>query len=106
MLAFKSSTTHHAEGNSMASPTQTVVGKGTSNLLIAEGLLKILSGLGSLFPPKSLTNSHPQNGKSTKCNHYYVNTIPLVMEILNTPYRVQTLLVNSTGSSKRSNLPS
>ena len=29
----------------MASPTQTVVGKGTSNLLIAEDLLKILSGL-------------------------------------------------------------
>jgi len=27
----------------MASPTQTVVGKGTSNPLIAEGLLKILS---------------------------------------------------------------
>jgi len=31
----------------MASPTQTVVGKGTSNPLIAEGLLKILSGLDS-----------------------------------------------------------
>ena len=46
MLAFKPNInlrqTHHAEGNSMASPTQTVVGKGTSNPLIAEGLLKIL----------------------------------------------------------------
>jgi len=39
----------------MASLTQTVVGKGTSNPLIAEGLLKILSGLVPLFPPKSLT---------------------------------------------------
>ena len=45
-LAFKpnekSSTTNHAEGNSMASPTQTVVGKGISKSLIAENLLKIL----------------------------------------------------------------
>jgi len=38
----KSSTTHHAEGNSVASPTQTVVGKGTPNPLIVEDLLKIL----------------------------------------------------------------
>ena len=46
----------------MASPTQTVVGKGTPNPLIAEGLLKILSGPDStLSPPKSLTNSHTQN---------------------------------------------
>ena len=90
----------------MASPTQTVVGKGTSNPLIAEGLLKILGGLVTLFPPKSLTNSHTQNGRSTKYNHCYVNTIPLVMKIFNTPYRVQTLLVNSTWSSKPSNLPS
>jgi len=45
-LAFKLnekfSITHHAEGNSMASPTQTVVGKGKPNLFLAEGLLKIL----------------------------------------------------------------
>jgi len=38
----KSSTAHHAEGNSMASPTQIVVGKGTLNPLIVEDLLKIL----------------------------------------------------------------
>jgi len=36
----------------MASPTQTVVGKGTSNLLIAEGLLKILSGQDSTLSSK------------------------------------------------------
>jgi len=44
-LAFKfnakSSTTHHAEGNNMTSPIQTAVGKGKSNLLITQGLLKI-----------------------------------------------------------------
>jgi len=39
---IKSSTTHHAERNSMASPTQMVDGKGTQNSLIAKGLLKIL----------------------------------------------------------------
>ena len=48
-LAFKPnaklSTTHHAEGNSMASPTQTIVSKGLSNSLIAEDLLKILRNL-------------------------------------------------------------
>ena len=36
----------------MASPTQTVVGKGTPNPLIAEGLLKILSGLGPTLSSK------------------------------------------------------
>jgi len=40
----KSSITHHAEGNTMASPTQTVVRKGLPNPLTAEGLLKILKG--------------------------------------------------------------
>jgi len=52
MLAFKPnekfSTTHHAEENSMASPTQTVVDKGKSNPLITESLLKILR---ELIPP-------------------------------------------------------
>ena len=38
----KISITHHAEGNSVASPTQMVVGKGIPNPLTAEGLLKIL----------------------------------------------------------------
>jgi len=32
---IKTSTTHRAEGNSMVSPTQTVVGKGKLNMLIA-----------------------------------------------------------------------
>ena len=50
----------------MASPTQKVVGKGAPNPLIAEGLLKILVDLVPLSPPKSLTNSHPQNGRTTK----------------------------------------
>ena len=50
----------------MASPTQTVVGKGISNPLTAEDLLKILR---DLFPfdslSKTFTNSHPWNGKTT-----------------------------------------
>jgi len=50
----------------MASPTQTVVRKGIPNPLIAEGLLKILRDLVLSFPPKSLTNSLPRNGKTTK----------------------------------------
>ena len=69
-MAFKSnkkfSITYHAEGNSMASPTQTVVGKGIPNLLIDEDLLKILRDLIPLSPPKSLTNSHSWNAKTTK----------------------------------------
>jgi len=43
----------------MASPTQIVVGKGIPNLLIVEGLLKILWELILPFPPKSLINSLP-----------------------------------------------
>jgi len=50
----------------MASPTQTVIDKVTSNSLIAEGLLKILRDLVPSSPPKSPTNSHPQNGRATK----------------------------------------
>ena len=53
---IKSSITHHADGNSMASPIQTAVGKVKPNLLITEGLLKILRELIPLIPPKSLTN--------------------------------------------------
>ena len=41
----KSSITHHAEENRMASPNQTVVDKGLPNPLIAEDLLKILRDL-------------------------------------------------------------
>jgi len=50
----------------MASPTETVVGKGIPNPLIAEGLVKILRDLVPPSPPKSLTNSLPWNGKITK----------------------------------------
>jgi len=50
----------------MASANQTVVGKNISNPLIAEGLLKTLRDLIPPSPPKSLTNSHPWNGRTTK----------------------------------------
>ena len=75
-LAFKpnekSSTTHHAEGNSMASPTQMLVGKSIPNTLIAEDLLKILRDLISLFSPKSPTNSRQWNDRTTKgCIHFF-----------------------------------
>jgi len=43
-----------------------VVGKGTPNLLIAEGLLKILRDLVPSSPPESSANSLPQNGRITK----------------------------------------
>ena len=62
----KSSTTHHTEVNSMTSPTQTVVGKDILNPLMAEGLLKILRDLLSLPPLKSLANSRPWNGNTSK----------------------------------------
>jgi len=50
----------------MASPIQTVVGKGIPNSLIAEGLLKILRDLISSSPPKFLTDSLLWNGRTTK----------------------------------------
>jgi len=69
-LAFKSnektSTTHYAKGNIIATPTQTVVGKGIPNSLITEGLLKILRVLILPSPSKFLTNSHPWNGRTKK----------------------------------------
>ena len=46
----------------MAILTQMVVGKGTLNPLITEGLLKILRDLIPLIPPKSSTNFFPWNG--------------------------------------------
>ena len=58
-VQHKSLTTHHAEGNSMDSLTQTVVSKGKLNPLIAEGLLKILRDLVPSSHPKSPTNSLP-----------------------------------------------
>jgi len=58
MLAFKPNKifmiTHHAKRNSMASPTQIVVGKGILNLLIAKSLFKILRDLIPTFPPNPL----------------------------------------------------
>ena len=39
---IESSITHLAEGNNMASPTQTIVDNDKLNLLIVEDLLKIL----------------------------------------------------------------
>ena len=48
---------HHAKGNNMASPTQTVVVKGKLNPLITENLLKILRDMIPTSPSKSHTNS-------------------------------------------------
>ena len=50
----------------MASPTQTIVGKGKPNLLIVKGLLKILRDLIPIFLPKFLTNFRPWNGETSK----------------------------------------
>ena len=54
-MQHKSSTTHHAEGNSMASLAQTVVGKDISNPLTAEDLLKILRDLFSFDSISKIT---------------------------------------------------
>ena len=73
MLAFKSNISpRHADGNSMASPTQMVVSKGKPNLLIAENLVKILRDLIPPISPKSLTNFLQWNGKSTKSCIYFL----------------------------------
>ena len=50
----------------MASLTQTAVGKSIPSSLIAEDLLKILRDLIMSSPSKSLINSYPQNGRTTK----------------------------------------
>jgi len=50
----------------MASLTQTIVGKVIPNSLIAKGLLNILRDLVLSSLPKSLTNSLPWNGTTTK----------------------------------------
>ena len=55
----------------MASPTQTVVGKGIPNPLIADDLLKNPKGPDPAFPPKSPTNSRSWNSRTTKgCIHF------------------------------------
>jgi len=60
-----SSTIYHAEGNIMASPTQTVVGKSIPNLLIAEDLLKILRDLILLIPTRIPYQFSSWNGRTT-----------------------------------------
>jgi len=56
----------------MTSPTQMVVGKGISNPLTTEGLLKILRDLIPFdLSPKSLTNSCPWNGRTTSNNIHF-----------------------------------
>ena len=78
----------------MASPTQTVVGKGTSNPLIAEDLLKNLRDLSHLSlqnllpipfhrivgPQNQYTFPHKMNSNRI----YHVNIIPLTIKNLNT----------------------
>jgi len=59
----------------MASPTQTMVGKGLLNPLIVKGFLRILRDLVPFSPPKYLTNSHPQNGRATKKNTVFISLI-------------------------------
>ena len=55
----------------MASPTQTIVGKDTSNPLIAEGLLKTLRDLIPPYPPKSLTIPiHGMVGPQKACDYF------------------------------------
>jgi len=70
----------------MTSPTQTVVSKGMPNPLIAEGLLKILRDFDPFSPPKSLTNSLPLNGRTTK--------IPVSIFSQRNKHKLVTLTVN------------
>ena len=85
----------------MASPTQTVVGKGIPNPLIVEGLLKILRDLVPFFPPKSLTNSCLQNGRTTKipvsisqAQTCHVNSKPLTSHFPQSPVESVKLTLN------------
>jgi len=60
----------------MASPTQTVVGKGKTKPLTAEGLLKILRDMIPFdSPPKLLTNSCPWNGRTTQNNIHFPSEV-------------------------------
>jgi len=80
----------------MASLAQMVFGKGISNLLIAEDLLKIIK---DPFPfnssPKSLANSRPWDGRITQedihfpsemtSQTYHVDIKPLIVRLQHTP---------------------
>ena len=83
----KFSTINYTEGNSIASLTQMVVGKGIPNPLIVEGLLKVLRELILLFPPTLFPifvhgMVRPQKGCNCLLNEIiieqtcYVNIIP------------------------------
>jgi len=62
----------------MAILTQTVVGKGTLNSLIVEGMLKILRDLIPHFSLKFLTNSLSWNGRTTKSCIHFPNEVKYV----------------------------
>jgi len=95
----------------MASPTQTVVGKGISNPLTAEDLLKILKDLFPLISsPKSLTNSCPWNGKTTQkgihipCETtsltYHVNIRPLLVRFWPIPSWIKPMSLRVWSTSR------
>ena len=84
----------------MASPTQTVVGKGIPNPLIAENLLKILKELVPSSPPKSFTNSYPQNGSATKLPVSIPPTKWIETCHVNSKPQTSRFLSNSSGVSQ------
>jgi len=59
----------------MTSSTQTSVGKGKPNPLIAEGLLHILRDLILPSSPKPLTNFLPWSGRITKARIHFPNKV-------------------------------
>jgi len=69
------STTHHAEGNSMASLTHMVVRKGIPNPLITEELLKILMDQIPPIPTRSPYQFSSRNGRATNCIYIPIEII-------------------------------
>jgi len=90
-LAFtpneKSFTTHHAEENNMASPTQIVVGKGIPNMLIAEDLLKILRELTTIIFTKILYQFPSMDGRTI---NYILFSSEMIIDL---PYHVNIILL-------------